>query len=104
MIDGMPGPVVSIDVSADGGMIAWTTPEFVFLTCPNAKNWQKGVKEPKPAVLKLSISATERAALEADLMARLTEVHESTEGFFAPDPETEPGAPETEFDSGVTSR
>jgi len=51
-----------------------------------------------------AMMGTERAALEADLMARLTEVHESTEGFFAPDPETEPGAPETEFDSGVTSR
>ena len=67
VIDGMPGPVESIDVSADGGMIAWTTPEFVFLTCPNARNWQKGVKEPKPAVLKLSISASDRAALDDSL-------------------------------------
>ncbi|WP_417524775.1 bifunctional [glutamine synthetase] adenylyltransferase/[glutamine synthetase]-adenylyl-L-tyrosine phosphorylase [Marinovum sp.] len=58
-----------------------------------------------------AMMGTDRAALKADLMSRLTEVHESTEGFFAPDAdpgaETETGDDadtETSFDSGVTSR
>ena len=55
VIDGMPGPVSSVDVSADGSMIAWSTPEFVFFTCPARDNWRKGTKHPKPAVLKLAI-------------------------------------------------
>jgi len=49
------GPVTSIDVAADGSMIVWTTPEFVFFTCPSAENWAKGRAE-KPKVLKLDVS------------------------------------------------
>lgn len=46
------------------------------------------------------------AALKTELMRRLTEVHERTEDFFAPDPAstTPEPAPEAEFDSEVTSR
>ncbi|WP_323764982.1 glutamine-synthetase adenylyltransferase [Marinovum sp.] len=51
-----------------------------------------------------AMMGTDRAALQSDLMARLTEVHDSTEGFFAPDPETGGPAPNVDFDSGVTSR
>ena len=35
VLDGMPGPVTSIDVSADGSMLVWTTPEFVFFSSPS---------------------------------------------------------------------
>merc|ERR1712224_902839 len=56
VIGGMPGPVTSVDVSASGDMIVWTTPDFVFFTCPAEGNWSKGSKEPKPAVLKLVVS------------------------------------------------
>uniref|UniRef100_A0A7S4BL01 Vacuolar import/degradation Vid27 C-terminal domain-containing protein n=1 Tax=Chrysotila carterae TaxID=13221 RepID=A0A7S4BL01_CHRCT len=55
VIDGYPGPVNSIDVAANGSMIAWTTPNFVFFTCPSPENWEKGHKAPKPKVLKLCI-------------------------------------------------
>uniref|UniRef100_A0A7S3ARA3 Vacuolar import/degradation Vid27 C-terminal domain-containing protein n=1 Tax=Haptolina ericina TaxID=156174 RepID=A0A7S3ARA3_9EUKA len=41
VLDGCPGPVTSIDVSADGSMIVWTTPEFVFFTSPARDNWEK---------------------------------------------------------------
>ena len=57
----MPGPVTSLDVSADGSMIVWTTPAFVFFTCPSEGNWEKGGKAPKPLVLTLSISAADEA-------------------------------------------
>lgn len=61
VIDGMPGPVTSIDVAADGSMVAWTTPEFCFFTCLRAGHWAKGVKEPKPRVLKLAISPADHS-------------------------------------------
>lgn len=56
VLDGMPGPVTSIDVSADGGMVVWTTPEFVFFSCPSEGHWTSGAKTGgKPAVLKLDV-------------------------------------------------
>ena len=56
VLDGMPGPVTSIDVSADGSMIVWTTPEFVFLSCPSEAHWESGTKPGgKPAILKLDV-------------------------------------------------
>ena len=61
VIDGMPGPVTSIDVSADGSMIVWTTPQFVFFTCPSEGNWEKNSKAKKPPVLTLSLSAADEA-------------------------------------------
>ena len=61
VIDGMPGPVTSLDVSADGSMIVWTTPGFVFFTCPSEGNWEKGGKAPKPLVLTLSIASADEA-------------------------------------------
>ena len=63
VISGMPGPVTSVDVAADGSMIAWTTPDFVFFTCPSTKNWEKGTKEPKPPVLKLGVSPADEEDL-----------------------------------------
>jgi len=61
VLDGTPGPVTSIDVAADGSMIVWTTPEFVFFSRPSAehwdKSWQAGAsKQPKPAVLQLLVA------------------------------------------------
>lgn len=56
VLDGMPGPVTSIDVSADGSMVCWTTPEFVFFTSPSAEHWTKEWKKSmgKPVVLQLA--------------------------------------------------
>ena len=60
VLDGMPGPVTSVDVSADGSMLVWTTPEFVFFTCPSEEHWDGSwkttSKQPKPAVLQLHLS------------------------------------------------
>ena len=36
-------------------MIVWTTPGFVFFTCPSEGNWEKGGKVKKPLVLSLSL-------------------------------------------------
>jgi hypothetical protein len=56
VLDGMPGPVTSIDVSADGSMVVWTTPEFVFFSCPSEAHWTSGVKPGgKPAIVKLDV-------------------------------------------------
>ncbi|MGV6803767.1 MAG: [protein-PII] uridylyltransferase family protein [Ruegeria sp.] len=45
------------------------------------------------------------ADLTADLTRRLTEVHDLTEGFFAPGPGASPAAsPQVEFDAGVLAR
>ena len=60
VLDGMPGPVTSVDVAADGSMVVWTTPEFVFFTCLQEGHWAKGVNEPKPRVLKLAISPADQ--------------------------------------------
>ena len=65
VIDGMPGPVTSIDVSADGSVIVWATPEFVFFTMPAEGNWAKeriGHQTPKPPVLRLDVRAGELAS------------------------------------------
>lgn len=44
-------------------------------------------------------------ALKAELMTRLTEVHDRTEGFFAPDTTESPAAePKADFDSTITKR
>jgi len=63
VLDGQPGPVTSIDVAADGSMIAWTTPEFVFFTCPSKEHWEKGKKGEKPRVLQLSVRPEDRGKL-----------------------------------------
>ena len=55
VLDGMPGPVTSIDVSADGSMLVWTTPEFVFFSRLSDEHWMKGKKGRKPAVLQLAV-------------------------------------------------
>jgi len=65
VIDGMPGPVTSIDVAADGSMIVWTTPEFVFFVCPSQENWTKGTKAAKPKVLKLDVSEADWSTHES---------------------------------------
>ncbi len=51
-----------------------------------------------------AMMGTEPAALEAELMARLTEVHESTEGFFAPEPEGPALPEEPEVETDITNR
>lgn len=56
VLDGMPGPVTSLDVAADGSMIVWTTPEFVFFSSPSEEHWTKGKKVGKPAVLPLAVA------------------------------------------------
>jgi len=63
VLDGQPGPVTSVDVSADGSMIAWTTPEFVFFTCPSPDNWEKGRKAEKPRILQLSVRPEDKGRL-----------------------------------------
>ena len=45
-------------------MIVWTTPDFVFFTCPAEGNWSKGINEPKPAVLKLVVSKGSSVAVD----------------------------------------
>lgn len=70
VIDGMPGPVTSLDVSADGSMIVWTTPDFVFFTCPSEGNWEKSNKAKKPPVLTLSLS---KADMEKNQKSMLNE-------------------------------
>lgn len=63
VLDGMPGPVTSIDVSADGSMVVWTTPEFIFFACLSDGHWEKGKKEPKPAVLQLAVRPEDLEAM-----------------------------------------
>ena len=78
VIDGMPGPVTSIDVSADGSMIVWATPEFVFFTMPAEGNWAKeriGHQTPKPPVLRLDVRAGELASSSSDGAAKWKGVH-----------------------------
>ncbi|MFD3189649.1 glutamine-synthetase adenylyltransferase [Sedimentitalea sp. HM32M-2] len=51
------------------------------------------------------LMGTDAAALLADLKTRLTEVHDLTEGFFAPDAAPQPRGPEpSEFDAGILAR
>ena len=67
VLDGMPGPVTSIDVSADGSMIVWTTPEFVFFSCPSPAHWESGRKPGgKPAILKLDVRPEDLERMVAD--------------------------------------
>lgn len=61
VLDGMPGPVTSIDVAADGSMIVWTTPEFVFFSRPSEEHWGKGKKSRKPATLQLQLAPADKA-------------------------------------------
>jgi len=63
VLDGMPGPVTSIDVAADGSMIIWTTPEFVFFSKPSVEHWSKGKKVKKPAVLQLAVRPDDLKAI-----------------------------------------
>lgn len=63
VIDEMPGPVSSVDVTADGSMVVWTTPQFAFCTCPSQGNWLKG-KATKPKVLQLGFSDADQAKLK----------------------------------------
>jgi len=63
VLDGYPGPVSSIDVSGDGSMVAWTTPEFVLFTCPSPAHWEKGKKEGKPKILQLTVRPEDRDKL-----------------------------------------
>lgn len=55
VLDGMPGPVTSIDVAADGSMVVWTTHDFVFFSQLSEEHWSKGAKRKKPAVLQLAV-------------------------------------------------
>ncbi|KUF08832.1 glutamine-synthetase adenylyltransferase [Pseudoponticoccus marisrubri] len=50
------------------------------------------------------LMGTDRAALEAELVDRLTEVHQLTEGFFAPDEGSEADMPEALAESEIPSR
>uniref|UniRef100_A0A7S2MCB8 Vacuolar import/degradation Vid27 C-terminal domain-containing protein n=1 Tax=Haptolina brevifila TaxID=156173 RepID=A0A7S2MCB8_9EUKA len=63
VLDGMPGPVTSIDVAADGSMVVWTTPEFVFFSKLAEEHWSKGTKRKKPAVLQLAVRPDDLAAM-----------------------------------------
>ncbi len=63
VISGRPGPVTSIDVSADGSMIAWTTPDECYFTCPSPGNWEKSTKDPKPLVLRLAVAPADEELL-----------------------------------------
>lgn len=65
VLDGMPGPVTSIDVAADGSMICWATPEFVFFSRPSPEHWSKGAWRGmgKPPVLQLAPSPTDKATM-----------------------------------------
>ena len=57
VLDGMPGPVTSLDVAADGSMIVWSAPEFVFFSkSPSEEHWTKEKKVGKPAVLPLAVA------------------------------------------------
>ena len=44
-----------IEVRADGSMLVWTTPEFVFFSRLSDEHWMKGKKGRKPAVLQLAV-------------------------------------------------
>eukprot|EP00966_Prymnesium_polylepis_P076486 1773072-Prymnesium_polylepis.1 len=45
-------------------MIAWTTPEFVFFSCPGREHWEKGKKKgEKPRVLQLSVCDEDKGKL-----------------------------------------
>ncbi len=50
------------------------------------------------------LMGTDRAGLISDLQQRLTEVHELTEGFFAPDASPAPAAEPTRFDASILAR
>lgn len=63
VLDGTPGPVTSIDVAADGSMLVWTTPEFVYFSCPSPSHWLKGKHDGKPAVLQLRARAADYDAM-----------------------------------------
>mmetsp|Transcript_41497 Transcript_41497/g.91172 ORF Transcript_41497/g.91172 Transcript_41497/m.91172 type:complete len:515 (+) Transcript_41497:136-1680(+) len=69
-----------IDVAANGSMIAWTTPNFVFFTCPSPENWEKGHKAPKPKVLKLCIRPEDQTAHEDSFALE----EETVRGFWQP--------------------
>eukprot|EP00965_Chrysotila_dentata_P068919 2277574-Pleurochrysis_carterae.AAC.2 len=43
-------PLTPVSKFVRRSMIAWTTPNFVFFTCPSPENWEKGHKAPKPKV------------------------------------------------------
>ena len=54
--------MTSLDVAADGSMLVWTTPEFVFFTCLERGHWEKGKCE-KPPVLQLTVRPEDREKL-----------------------------------------
>jgi len=60
VLDGQPGPVNAVDVSADGRWLVWTTPDFVFFTVLEQTHWSKGKKE-KPRIMRLDISDADQA-------------------------------------------
>jgi hypothetical protein len=62
VLDGQPGPVRAIDVSADGGWLCWTTPDFVFFVVLEQAHWLKGKKD-KPRAMRLDISPADQLAL-----------------------------------------
>ena len=68
VLDGTPGPVTSIDVAADGSMICWATPEFVWFSRPSPEHWSKGAWKSmgKPAVVQLLLSPEDRARMLLD--------------------------------------
>jgi len=65
VLDGQPGPVTAVDVSADGRWLVWTTPDFVFFAVLEQTHWCKGKKE-KPRAMRLDISAADQTALGLD--------------------------------------
>ncbi|KAL1519985.1 hypothetical protein AB1Y20_023467 [Prymnesium parvum] len=65
VLDGMPGPVTSVDAAADGSMVAWTTAEFVFFTCLEPDHWTKK-KIPKPRILQLVVNPEDEGKLNAE--------------------------------------
>ena len=63
VLENPTGPVTSLDVSADGSMLVWTTAEFIFFTCPAPENWLKGTKCPKPPLLQLTVRTEDKGKL-----------------------------------------
>lgn len=65
VLDGQPGPVNAVDVSANGSWLVWTTPDFVFFAVLEPAHWTKGKKE-KPRAMRLDISSADQTALGLD--------------------------------------
>lgn len=62
VLNGQPGPVTAVDLSADGSELVWTTPDFIFFAALRAEHWARGQKE-KPRAMRLDVRPEDAAAL-----------------------------------------